>query len=81
MSGMMGDGDLGLSYRASKSGSVFIERCGRVVTDLRKGAARDFLGDIDGACFEEGQMLMARYTGNYKRGNERPARLHPRRGA
>jgi hypothetical protein len=55
MSGTMADGDLGFSYRASKSGSVFIECRGRVVTELRKGAARDFLSDIDGACFEEGR--------------------------
>ena len=27
---------------------------------------------------EEGQQLMARVTGNYKRGNERVARQHPR---
>jgi hypothetical protein len=27
------------------------------------------------------QLVMARWTGNYKRGNERTARDHPRNGA
>ncbi len=75
------DEDLGFSYRASKDGTVFILRDGRVVTELRHDAAREFLADVDGACFEGEQLLMARTTGNYKHGNEREARQHPRHGA
>lgn len=78
---MGSDGNLGFSYRVSKGGTVFILRDGRVVTELRHDAAREFLADVDGACFEEEQMLMARTTGNYKHGNEREARQHPRHGA
>lgn len=47
---------------------VVIERGGRVVTTLRGEAARKFLiRTVDG----DPQQLMARATGNYKRGNER----------
>jgi putative AdoMet-dependent methyltransferase len=76
--GVMADGSLGFSYCASKGGAVSILRGGRVVTEPRHGMARQFLADVDGACAEEEQLLMARYTGNYKRGNEREARRHPR---
>lgn len=78
---MGSDEDLGFSYRASKSGAVVILCDGRVVTELRHDAAREFLADVDGACFEEEQMLMARTTGNYKHGNECEPRQHPRHGA
>lgn len=71
-------GDLGFSYHAAKTGVVAIQRGGRTVTELRHDAARRFLADVDGASPEEEQELMARYTGNYRRGNERVARQHPR---
>ena len=42
---------------------------------LRGAKAADFLARIDA---EDPQLLMARLTGNYRRGNERTARRHPR---
>jgi len=42
---------------------------------LRGAKAADFLARID---TEDPQLLMARLTGNYRRGNERTARRHPR---
>jgi hypothetical protein len=45
---------------------------------LRGAAARDFLAEIDSVSFAQQQQLMARLTGNYKRGNERRAASHPR---
>lgn len=42
---------------------------------LRGARAADFLARIDA---EDPQLLMARLTGNYRRGNERAARRHPR---
>jgi hypothetical protein len=49
-----------------------------VIATLRGTAAEEFLRDIDGATFAEQQQVMARITGNYRRGNERLAKNHPR---
>ncbi len=59
------------SYRSSKNGEVFISWHSRQVTVLRGEAARKFLARIAGADPEAAQQLMARVTGNFKRGNER----------
>jgi hypothetical protein len=42
---------------------------------LRGPRAQEFLAEVEGA---DEQQVMARWTGNYKRGNERAARDHPR---
>jgi hypothetical protein len=72
------DGDLGFRHRTAKGGEVFIHHRGRLATTLRAAAAEAFLTEIDGASFAEQQQLMARLTGNYRRGNERTAKNHPR---
>jgi hypothetical protein len=59
------------SWRATKDGRVRISRAGRVVTTLGGDAARRFVSRAEGADPEVAQQLMARATGNYKRGNER----------
>lgn len=69
---------LGFSYRVRKSGEVEILREGRLVTVLRGRSAENFERDAAAATGPEAQQLMARLTGNYKRGNERAARRHPR---
>lgn len=71
-------GDLGFSHRVGKSGAVEIHHHGRLAATLRGTDAEDFLGDLDAGSFADGQQLMARLTGNYKRGNERLAASHPR---
>ena len=70
--------DLGFTYTETKSGVVFVRHHGRLATELRGKAAAAFLKKIDGASFAEEQQLMARVTGNYKRGNERTASEHTR---
>ncbi|MEO8739608.1 MAG: hypothetical protein ABI537_07895 [Casimicrobiaceae bacterium] len=72
------NGDLAFSFRVASSGEVSIVRHARVVTLLRAKVALDFLADVEGLAFEDQQQLMARLTGNYKRGNERRAGNHPR---
>lgn len=57
-----------------KSGDVVITHHGRVAATLRGQRAEEFVSDV-GA---DGQELMARLTGNYKRGNERDSQRHPR---
>ncbi|MDG6106680.1 hypothetical protein Daura_28940 [Dactylosporangium aurantiacum] len=65
----------GFSYRVRKSGDVELLHHGRPAGVLRGAAATRFLVDIDTT---DPQQLMARLTGNYKHGNERTARRHPR---
>ena len=68
---------LGFTYRVSKKGEIEIRHRGRVAAVLRGMAASEFLVEVE-AGFAAGQQAMARVTGNYKRGNERAARHHPR---
>jgi hypothetical protein len=72
------EGDLGFTYGIRKSGEVELMHQGRLASVLRGKAAQDFLGQIETEEFAAGQQLMARLTGNYKRGNERMASRHPR---
>ncbi len=62
---------LGFSFSSTAKGTVFIERDGKRVTTLRADRARRFLALAHSIDREGQQQLMARATGNYKRGNER----------
>jgi hypothetical protein len=70
--------DLGFTYNARKSGDVEIHHHGRLAATLRGTKAADFLDEMNGCDAASAQQLMARLTGNYKRGNERKASEHPR---
>ena len=61
----------GFEYHERKSGEVAIFHHGRLATTLRKERAARFLSD---AKTGDPQELMARLTGNYRRGNEHPTR-------
>ena len=67
-------GDLGFTYLAVKSGALFIRRHGQLAIELRGAKAEAFLKKIGPASSSQAQQIMARVTGNYKRGNERTAR-------
>jgi hypothetical protein len=58
----------GFHYEANTNGTVKITHNGRAATTLRGPRADQFLKEL----------VMARWTGNYKHGNERTARNHPR---
>ena len=58
----------GFTYDTRKNGDVVISRDGRTMTTLRGKAAERFLQKVG---VGDPQQLMARATGNYKRGNER----------
>lgn len=63
----------GFDWQQRKNGDVVVTHNGRRATVLRGAAADRFLVSVaDG----DPQAVMARVTGNYKRGNER----QPRRG-
>ena len=70
--------DLGFTFRARKGGEVKISHHGRLATTLRGETAADFLDEMSDCDFADQQQVMARLTGNYKRGNERLAKNHPR---
>ena len=63
----------GFEYEA-RGGTVTITHHGRKAAILRGARADEFLEDVN----SDPQGAMARWTGNYKRGNERAARQHPR---
>lgn len=65
----------GFSYRLRKNGDIDLLHEGRPAGVLRGAAAAKFLVDMDE---KDPQELMARLTGNYKHGNERTAKNHPR---
>ncbi len=59
------------SYRISKDNKVFISWNGRTVTTLSNDKAKKFIEAISGTSGEEAQLIMAKATGNFKRGNEK----------
>lgn len=59
------------SYRPLKDGRVLIFWVGRQVKTLADAEAQTFLAKIDGLESKEAQLVMAKLTGNFKRGNER----------
>ncbi|WP_103339153.1 hypothetical protein [Amycolatopsis sp. CA-126428] len=65
----------GFAYR-DEGGTVTITHHDRPAGTLRGAAAARFLAAV--ARGDDQQQLMARVTGNYKHGNERRAREHPR---
>ncbi|KNY06302.1 hypothetical protein [Microbacterium sp. GCS4] len=69
----MGDPS-GFDY-AVRGGDVVIRHGGRVATVLRGERAARFLDEVES---DDPQLLMARVTGDYRRGNERTAKEHPR---
>jgi hypothetical protein len=71
---------LGFSFRRRKTGEVQVLHHGRLAATLRGSQAAVFLADAAQASEADVQQLMARLTGNYKRGNERAASRHPRNG-
>ena len=72
------DNDLGFSYRSRKNGEIEIRHHGRRASTLRGQDAAEFLAEVEAGDAADAQQLMARITGNYKRGNERLASQHAR---
>ncbi len=70
--------DLGFTYRIVKRGEVQLIHHGRLAVILRGERAQDFLLEVEECSDSDAQQLMARLSGNYKRGNERTAKNHPR---
>ncbi|EOO15747.1 MULTISPECIES: hypothetical protein [Bacillus] len=59
-------------YRVTKNNIVLIEYYGKQIIILKGNDAEKFLNKINRASNEkEKQLIMAKITGNFKRGNER----------
>ena len=65
----------GFAWNRRKNGEIVIEHHGRRATVLRGRRAEEF---VDEVTVGDEQEIMARLTGNYKHGNERESRNHPR---
>lgn len=63
--------DEAFDYQATKDGKVLIYWYNKLVVTLAGKQATKFLRQIDGLDGAEAQLVMARFTGNFKRGNER----------
>lgn len=64
----------GFDYQERPDGTVHITHHGTRAAALRGSRAQEFLDEVE----SDPQGTMARWTGNYKHGNEREARDHPR---
>ncbi|MFI7008602.1 hypothetical protein [Streptomyces sp. NPDC050145] len=65
----------GFAYEERADGTVRITHHHRTATVLRGDRAARFVREAESS---DAQLVMARWTGNYRRGNERTAREHPR---
>ncbi len=61
-------------FTVSKDGRILIRWSGRLVTLLKGEEAERFLKRAAGLEREALQLLLARVTGNFKRGNEKAGR-------
>lgn len=68
----------GFAYRVRKDGEVEVSHHGRSAAVLRGKVAAAFVAEVARGGEDAAQQLMARVTGNYKRGNERLASRHAR---
>ncbi len=67
----MGLDDDPFDWQLTKDGSVRIFRGGRLVTTVRGASAHRLAAKLDRAGVAAVHQLLARATGNYRRGNER----------
>lgn len=65
----------GFTYARQRDGTVTVTHRGRTAATLRGPRAEKFLAQVEQG---DAQLVMARWTGAYRIGNERTARDHPR---
>lgn len=61
------------TYQEGKDQKIFIFWHGKQVKILKGQQAQKFLAKISGLEHKDAQLVMAKVTGNFKRGNERTA--------
>jgi len=70
--------DIVFSYRVAKDNKVFISYYGKQIAVLSGRKASEFISKIEGSEHKEAQLIMAKVTGNFKRGNEKVAKQKDR---
>lgn len=65
----------GFDYQISKAGELTVTHFGRFATRMSANQASSVIQKLESANKEGQQQLLARLTGNYKRGNERSGKL------
>lgn len=60
------------SYRKTKDGRVRVAFGGQHVVTVAGSEAQRLTSRLEGSDAERTQLLLAKATGNFKRGNERP---------
>jgi hypothetical protein len=63
-------------YRVTKDGRVMLYWQDKHIKTLAGKEAQRFIEKIDGLDDHDAQLVMAKATGNFKRGNERTASEH-----
>lgn len=63
------------SYQLIKDQKVHLFWEGKPIKIIKDEEARKFLAKMSGADTKEQQLIMAKLTGNFKRGNEKNAKL------
>ncbi len=63
------------TYRETRDQTVFISWHGKQVKTLKGKEAQKFLSRVSSVEPREAQLIMAKLTGNFKRGNERKGDL------
>lgn len=72
------DTNLGFTHRQRKNGDLEVLHHGHLASTLRGRDAQDLSDELARCTEAEAQQVLARVTGNYKRGNEKQASCHPR---
>ena len=70
--------DLGFDFEINKNGELVLTHHGRFATKFSSSKAVPIVAKLAALDANGQQQLMARLTGNYKRGNEKLAKNHPR---
>ena len=70
--------DLGFTFEVKESGELAMYHHGQFATKFSAHKAISILERLSAMDFNGQQQLMARLTGNYKHGNEKLAKNHPR---
>ncbi len=68
----------GFTWRRAKDGALQVFHHGRLASTLRGAKAAALWEELADAELQAAQQLLARITGNYKRGSEGLAGAHPR---
>jgi len=69
--------EMPFNYTQYKNGTISISFEGKEITTLKGKAAQKCSSRLELANEMETQMILAKVTGNFKRGNERDGKLKP----